>query len=286
MNITPSYLNTGVADLDIDSDALLGFINEAIRCTEPARIHGLKPSLAVLDTALKARFEREDKLMADCCYRWAAHHCGENQRLLAEINFQIVELHGGLTHPAFIGRFLKNWLLPHVVETDVELGEAIVAQEGTIDRRHETTVYGGESANDLYTDRRIGVRDPIVWTDEMAIGVESIDQEHLELVRVFNAIIVCSKSGDRDEISRLLNQLGHATGEHFEQEEALMAKNSYQNLAPHQIDHRKLLEEFSHLLDDWLRGRHTAEFLCRFLYRWLLRHIVTFDRPFGATLKS
>ncbi|MBK6294385.1 MAG: bacteriohemerythrin [Rhodoferax sp.] len=118
---------------------------------------------------------------------------------------------------------------------------------------------------------------PIVWTSELEVGVETIDKAHRELIELYNAVREASQLKDRAWTGVLLERLGNATAAHFEEEEMLMSGINYAQAPDHKEEHRKLLDEFAHQVDEW-RDRHdSAELLCRFLYAWLHAHVAAMD---------
>ena len=118
---------------------------------------------------------------------------------------------------------------------------------------------------------------PIVWTPELEVGVDAIDKAHRELIELYNAVREASQLKDRAWTGVLLERLGNATAAHFEEEEMLMSGINYAQASEHKEEHRKLLDEFAHQVDEW-RDRHdSAELLCRFLYAWLHTHVAAMD---------
>lgn len=141
-----------------------------------------------------------------------------------------------------------------------------------------------EPVDDTVDSRRAGMPEPIVWTEKHLVGVDIIDAEHRALIEMFNSILAVSKSHNQAELAILLEQLGDATASHFASEESLMARFDYAHAAQHRIDHQKLLDEYGHQVEDW-RNRHiSAELLCRFMYRWLLRHVLASDMALGEAI--
>ena len=142
----------------------------------------------------------------------------------------------------------------------------------------------GESVGDTFDSRRAGLPVPIVWSEKHLVGVGIIDAEHQALVDLFNLILAVSKSHNHGELAILLEQLGNTTASHFASEETLMAQFDYAHAAQHRIDHQKLLNEYAHQVDDW-RNRHiSAELLCRFMHRWLMRHVIASDMALGEAI--
>lgn len=128
------------------------------------------------------------------------------------------------------------------------------------------------------------VAEPIVWSENHLVGVEIIDTEHHALIDLFNSILAVSKSDNHAELAILLEQLGNTTASHFESEETLMAQFDYAHAAQHRVDHQKLLDEYAHQVDDWRNKHISAELLCRFMHRWLLRHVIASDMALGEAI--
>lgn len=126
----------------------------------------------------------------------------------------------------------------------------------------------------------------ITWSARIEVGVASIDDEHRTLVMLHNRILDCRKSDDKTEMMGLLVRLGEATAAHFANEERLMMLPHYEHVEEHQEEHRSLLREFDHQIEDWYRGITSAELLCRFMHRWLLQHIVLLDRPLAEAIRA
>lgn len=138
----------------------------------------------------------------------------------------------------------------------------------------------------LLADMRASHPSLITWSAKIEVCVTAIDDEHRELVRLHNQIIGCSKAADKTEMGSLLTQLGNATALHFANEEQTMRLPNYEHATEHIQEHRALLCEFGHQIEDWQRGLISAELLCRFMHRWLLQHIVVFDQPLGEAIRA
>lgn len=281
-----SELETGISALDLDNRALLDLIRRVIAASAETDRDQLKSSLLALQTETVAHFEREERLMNECKYLAAAEHQAEHRQLAVEIQHQIDDLQAGQGNLSFIGRFMHNWLRQHIVSKDALFGQALITQQGTTDRRHESIdTQAPEEEIDIFEERRLGNLEPIVWTAKLALGIEPIDAQHRALIGRYNAILVTSKSADKARLATLLEQLGNETAAHFENEELLMSGADYEHAATHKEEHRKLLEELAHQVDDWRKNHISAELLCRFMYLWLLRHIVALDRPLAEAIK-
>jgi len=273
-----SELETGLSEVDLDNRLLLGLIDRVIEASEDTDLAGLKASLVDLQTETLAHFAREERLMSECQYEAAAQHRAEHQQLSAEIQHLIDDLDAGKGSASFIGRFMRNWLLQHIVAKDALFGRAILTQSGATDRRHQgIDTQTPDEELDIFEERRLEDRKPIVWNSKFALGIEEIDAGHRAMIAVFNDILVAKDSADRTRLAILFERLGNTTADHFEHEEKLMSRLNYRYAATHVDEHRKLLDEFAHQVDDWRDNHISAGLLCRFMHRWLLNHIASSD---------
>lgn len=279
-------LEAGLAALYLDNRSLLGMLDRVIEASETADPARLKPSLIDLQAELLARFEREAQLMRAFKYEFAAQHLAEHQQLSAEIQSMINDLDASAQGVAFVGRFMRNWLLQHIVGKDTLFAEALVTQNGTTDRRHAGVGLSMDDDEiDLLEERRLENLKPILWTAKIAVGNEEIDEGHRAMFALFDAILSARKTAGKARLAALLEQLGDVTDAHFQSEEQLMSQFNYAHATAHKEEHRKALDEFAHQVDDWRDDRISAELLCRFMHRWLLRHIATLDIPLGEAIK-
>jgi hemerythrin len=281
-----SDLETGIFELDRDNRALMGLVDRVIAAAESTDSSELRNALIKLQDQAKIDFAREDGLMDALRYQGAAPHQSEHHQLLAEIQSQIDDLATGQAHTPHILRFQKNWFIQHISSQDVLLGQAILDHKGIQDRRDDANQLGITADElDAFEDRRQGILDPVVWTSKLNVGVEAIDAGHRAMVELFNSIIDCTPSNDRTQLAALLEQLGNVTAAHFETEEKLMDQFGYEDTAAHKNEHQKLLQEYGNQVDDWRENHISSVFLCRFMYRWLLRHVVTTDKHLGEAIQ-
>lgn len=279
-------LETGVFELDRENRSLVGLVDAVISASESGDLAGLREALIQLLNQSKIDFAREDGLMDALRYQGAAQHQSEHRQLLAEIEHQIDDLNGGQAYARHLLRFQKDWFIQHISSQDILLGEAIRTHKGICNRRHAHGPRMTEDELDAFEDRRQGILEPIVWTNKLNIGVAAIDAEHRALVAVCNSILDVNRSRDSAELAPLMEQLGDLTAAHFETEEKLMAQFGYAHAVEHRKEHLDLLQEYGHQVQDWRANRISANFLCRFMYRWLVQHIMTTDKRFFAVVPS
>jgi len=280
-NTWTAELETGILAIDLDHKTLFDLVNRVIAASEKSDLAGLKSSLLDLQVELIAHFEREEHLMAECGYEAAAQHQEEHQQLAKEIQEQINDLDTDKGNVAFIARFMRNWLLQHIVSKDAHFGKALLTQRGTTDRRQTT-----DDGIDIFEERRLGSMEPIQWTPALELGIEAIDTNHRAMIDTLNAILAVRQSEDKSGLATLLEQLGNETVADFQTEEALMLQLSVENLAAHKEEHRQFLDEFANQVDDWRENQISAELLCRFMHHWLIRHIAALDIPLAMATSN
>ena len=280
-----SELETGILELDRENRTLMALIDGVIVAAEAANTADLRRALTKLQDQAKIDFAREDGLMDALRYQGAAQHQSGHQQLLAEIQHHIDDINAGQVHTPSLLRFQRNLLAQHVSIEDILLGQAILNHKGIHDRRHAHGQRMTEDELDAFEDRRLGILEHIVWSSKLDVGVAVIDADHRALVELYNSIIDASASRDRIRLAQLLEQLGNTTAAHFETEDKLMVQFGYEDAAAHRKEHQELLHEYGHQVEDWRENHISSELLCRFMYRWLLRHVIAADKPLGKAIQ-
>jgi len=130
----------------------------------------------------------------------------------------------------------------------------------------------------------------ILWTEDLSIGVNLIDNQHKQLIEHLNNLASSIDSHhSTTEIGKTLDFLVEYTYFHFSAEEKQMRQTNYPGLE-HQ---KKKHEEFKTILNDLVEffkedgATHTlAESIDTLLVNWLVKHICVVDLEFGKFLKE
>ncbi len=126
----------------------------------------------------------------------------------------------------------------------------------------------------------------INWSEELSVGIESIDNQHKKLVNMINALNEALVEGKaRDVLVKIFNGLVVYTDKHFKYEEALFAQHGYQDAAEHKAQHDALVKQVLELkskLDDgnFMIGVEVMAFL----KEWLTEHIMKTDKAYTVHL--
>ena len=120
----------------------------------------------------------------------------------------------------------------------------------------------------------------IQWSEELSVGIELVDSQHKELIRIANGLIsaVVKQRGER-VINNVVRRLRNYTVFHFNSEEKLMETVRYPKRGEHESEHAKLKQNVKGFQRDLYKGEKlTAEEVLNFLKIWLLKHILHSDR--------
>jgi hemerythrin-like metal-binding protein len=130
----------------------------------------------------------------------------------------------------------------------------------------------------------------IEWNDAHSVGVESIDEQHRQLVvltnRLFQAIV---RDTGADSVPDVLTELERYVDYHFSHEEELLRKHGYpaDALGRHIAEHREL----THQVYDFARkAREDSDIIdlevFEFLRDWTTSHLLRTDMLYAGFLRS
>ncbi len=124
----------------------------------------------------------------------------------------------------------------------------------------------------------------ILWKEEYCLGVESIDQQHLQLVEIANRIYQLLKNelieDKYDAIVAIIDELKDYTIYHFKAEEEYMMSIGYKKLLSQKVAHNDFLDKMASIDMNKIDNGHN-EYLMEildFVCEWLIGHIVKEDK--------
>lgn len=121
----------------------------------------------------------------------------------------------------------------------------------------------------------------IKWEQSMTTGIDSVDDQHKQLIAWLNDLLaVMSQGRGRAEIQRLLDDLGGYAATHFGHEEACMLRFKCPAAEANAQAHREFIQVFGGFKAEFEREGATAYLLVRVeieLMRWLTGHIKGID---------
>ena len=128
----------------------------------------------------------------------------------------------------------------------------------------------------------------IEWKAEFSVGIQSLDEQHQNLVEIINKFEEARKRGKGSKVmGQILNDIIGYTQEHFAFEEKMMEEAEYPDRKLHQSQHRQLLQKIERLQFDFLNdGRRITAETGKFFNYWLTNHILKHDQAYKDCLQG
>ncbi len=135
---------------------------------------------------------------------------------------------------------------------------------------------------------------PIVWREQMSVGIKSIDEDHQRLIALVNQFADIIRQGggglggqSEGAVRTLLGRLQAYTNEHFAREERIQDQANYPGLKENRTHHAALIVELNRKIERYAAGAKaekqlTGEELSAFLNSWLVEHIIKVDLKMKA----
>ena len=130
----------------------------------------------------------------------------------------------------------------------------------------------------------------IEWTEDLATGVDSIDEDHKEIFFRYSLFIeACKKGKGRERLTMLLQFLEEYVAGHFSREEQLMNSNNYPLMEGHLEQHHhfaRTIQSINKQIEKEGPSISLVAAVNRKLLDWLMDHIKKTDRALGTFLKA
>jgi hemerythrin len=130
----------------------------------------------------------------------------------------------------------------------------------------------------------------IHWDPKLAVGVESIDDQHKDLFAQVNALLDAMRDRrGREEIGPMLDFLASYVVQHFRMEEALMRLHHYPALADHAKRHAEFVADLEKFDAQYRKAGPSMTLLFQLngaVCDWLREHVSREDRALGEFMKQ
>lgn len=122
----------------------------------------------------------------------------------------------------------------------------------------------------------------IRWSDISSVGINEIDDQHKELLNIFNELNETLGNEDRKAV---IDKLVKYTIIHFATEEIVMNISNYPDIEEHKKQHKALNDTVCGYINKYEHDPDlTNHDLLLFLKQWLTEHTIESDKKFGAFL--
>jgi hemerythrin-like metal-binding protein len=131
---------------------------------------------------------------------------------------------------------------------------------------------------------------PITWKDEYSLGIDIIDNQHREFVRILGDLNTAMHKPGNTAIAleAALSDLENYLAYHAKTEEGFFDKFNYEKAVEHKAEHTRLAEYVGKIREELLVNKHmeTAMQLVDFLEDWLIEHEQGIDREYVECFKK
>ncbi len=125
------------------------------------------------------------------------------------------------------------------------------------------------------------------WDDKLAIGHDTVDSQHRNLVEILSAIEEGKKSGiQKSQMLVHIKDLLDYSGYHLQTEEQIMKAQAYPHMNEHVREHDEFRKQVTEFAQSFQSGSLLSTEVFTFLRSWLLKHISGTDRRLGTWLRT
>jgi methyl-accepting chemotaxis protein len=147
----------------------------------------------------------------------------------------------------------------------------------------------GASHKNIELVHQSTVEKPLIrWSQNLSVGINSIDEQHKVLVNLINELYKQMHAGfGKEAVGKTLGRLVDYTAKHFKYEEKIFAEHNYSEQKAHRQVHDKLVGQVVAFQEEFTRGEKDVSLeLMEFLKEWLLTHIKKTDMAYSSYLRS
>lgn len=125
----------------------------------------------------------------------------------------------------------------------------------------------------------------IEWTDDLATGIQVIDNQHQRIVAYINKLDHAQRHHSREEVGEVLEELVDYTLSHFAFEESLMEDADYVFINAHKKVHQLFVRRVADYQQRFKAGEEIQEELMHSLRAWLVNHIKNDDQDYAEDVR-
>lgn len=127
------------------------------------------------------------------------------------------------------------------------------------------------------------------WTDDLKIGIDSIDKQHKSIFDKSNEIFDLGINSDMDNVEEVFTFLMSYATNHFYEEESIMIEYKYDKFLEHRDQHNYFIEEIYKIYKDIVNSKLSETNLNDLkvlIIEWLANHISYDDKEFIELTKD
>lgn len=127
------------------------------------------------------------------------------------------------------------------------------------------------------------------WTDDLKIGIDTIDEQHKSIFDKSNEIFNLGIKSEMDDIEDIFTFLMSYATNHFYEEETVMIENKYDKFMEHRDQHNYFIEEIYRIYQNVINNdlfETSLNELKVLIIDWLANHISSDDKQFIELIKD
>ncbi|MDA8433383.1 MAG: bacteriohemerythrin [Nitrospiraceae bacterium] len=131
------------------------------------------------------------------------------------------------------------------------------------------------------------------WTEDLAVGVKRIDDQHKELFTRINGLVDAIRTGKcKETIDGTIQFLAEYALSHFREEEQCMADHRYPEFSRHKAQHAIFMRALDDLKKQAAEPRvkgmsyDLSVETNKVVVDWIITHIMRIDKKLGAFLRT
>jgi hemerythrin len=127
----------------------------------------------------------------------------------------------------------------------------------------------------------------LVWTQNLNLGIEVIDEQHIRIVQYINELDdVRTSKNKREEVGRIIEAMVGYTISHFSFEESMQKEAGYPHIKEHKKVHELFINNITNFQERFNQGADVADDLHKLLFKWLYSHIQHDDLDYVKIVKE
>ena len=130
----------------------------------------------------------------------------------------------------------------------------------------------------------------VSWGENYATGINLIDDQHKELVRLTNSLYEACLTSEKEVTAtfrEVMGQMVEYVRFHFTVELELLNRVKYPNYDEHKSQHDSLVRQILEAAKEFKEGnRYAANYFVRTLKEWVFGHIAVSDKLYAAYIRE
>jgi hemerythrin len=124
----------------------------------------------------------------------------------------------------------------------------------------------------------------IVWDDSFSVGVEEMDEQHKQIIKMVNRMIELKEDKvDSEIVSDTLTKMTEYAGKHFEKEEKYMLEYNYPYYSEQKEQHKEFKKRTATFCMDAMAYKTNVPIeILTYLKDWWINHILKIDMKYKS----